>query len=74
LAFEVGQRIIADRSGRRRRQTMDMRTPKHGVVAEVLRGDPRPRYRITWDVGPETIFSPAEGALQADPAYERGKT
>jgi hypothetical protein len=68
MAFEVGQRVIADKAGRRKRSHRVSRPPRHGVVEEVVRGDPRPRYRIKWDTGGESIFAPAEsGALQADP-------
>jgi hypothetical protein len=37
----------------------------------VLRGDPSPRYRIRWDDGHETIYTPASGALRAE---QRPKT
>lgn len=37
-----------------------------GVVEEVLRGDPSPRYRIRWDDGHETIYTPASGDLRAE--------
>ena len=70
MAFEVGQRVIADKSGRRRRTARaPMRPPRHGVVEKVLRGDPNPRYEIRWDEGIVTIFSPANGGLAADTSY-----
>jgi hypothetical protein len=31
----------------------------------VLRGDPSPRYRIEWDDGHTTSYTPAAGALRA---------
>jgi hypothetical protein len=34
-------------------------------VVEVLRGDPAPRYRIEWDDGHTTSYTPAAGALHA---------
>ncbi|MDX6717913.1 MAG: hypothetical protein QOJ63_167 [Solirubrobacteraceae bacterium] len=71
MAFEVGQRVIADKSGRRRRTARaPMRPPRHGVVERVLRGEPNPRYEIRWDEGIVTIFSPANGGLAADPSYD----
>jgi hypothetical protein len=43
------------------------------VIEEVLRGDP-PRYRIRWDDGHETIYTPASGALRAEPRRKRTRT
>jgi hypothetical protein len=37
------------------------------VIEEVLRGDPRPRYLIRWDVGTPSIYSPANSGLHPDP-------
>ena len=34
-------------------------------MLEVLRGDQSPRYRIEWDDGHTTIYTPAAGALRA---------
>lgn len=71
MAFEVGQRVIAEKSGRRRRSARaPMRPPRHGVVEKVLRGDPNPRYEIRWDEGIVTIFSPQNGGLFADDNYD----
>jgi hypothetical protein len=39
------------------------RTPRRGVVEEVVRDEPHPRYRIRWDDGHESIYTPAAGAL-----------
>jgi hypothetical protein len=45
------------------------RPPRTGVIEEVVRGAPSPRYRISWDDGHESIYSPAAGALRpAEPA------
>ena len=59
MAFEVGKRVVAESESTDRR-------PRSGVVEEVLRGDPSPRYRIRWDDGHETIYTPASGALRAE--------
>jgi len=68
LAFEVGDRVLAEISGRRKRSQLGaMRPRRGGVVAEVLRGEPKPRYRIRWDAGGETVYSPANGGLHPDP-------
>ena len=71
MAFEVGDRVVAEKSGRRARSMGSaLRTPRHGVIEEVLRGDPRPRYQIRWDVGEVSIYSPANSGLHPDPDYE----
>jgi Domain of unknown function (DUF1918) len=51
MAFEVGKRVVAESESTGRR-------PRSGVVEEVLRGDPSPRYRIRWDDGHESIYTP----------------
>ena len=63
MAFEVGSRVVAEAES-------TSRQPRPGVVEEVLRGDPSPRYRIRWDDGHESILAPASGALRAE---RRGK-
>jgi Domain of unknown function (DUF1918) len=47
------------------------RPPRTGVIKEVVHGPPSPRYRITWDDGHESIYTPAAGALRAEPAARR---
>jgi hypothetical protein len=64
MAFKVGKHVIAESESTDRR-------PRSGVVEEVLRGDPSPRYRIRWDDGHESIYTPASGALRAE---QRPKT
>ena len=58
MAFTVGKRVVAESES-------VGRGPRSGVVEEVLRGDPAPRYRIRWDDGHESIYTPASGALRA---------
>ena len=57
MVFAVSERVVAES------ESIDRR-PRSGVVEEVLRGDPSPRYRIRWDDGRESIYSPAAGALR----------
>jgi hypothetical protein len=64
MTFEVGKIVEAES------ESTD-RPPRSGVVEEVLRGDPSPRYRIRWDDGHESIYTPASGALRARPAGKR---
>jgi hypothetical protein len=64
MAFEVGNRVVAESESTNRR-------PRSGVVKEVLRGDPSPRYRIRWDDGHESIYAPASGALRAEQRPKR---
>ena len=64
MAFKVGRRVLAESEFTNRR-------PRSGVIEEVLRGDPSPRYRIRWDDGHESILSPAAGALRAEPRGQR---
>jgi hypothetical protein len=59
MAFEVGKRVVAESESTDRR-------PRPGVIEEVLRGDPSPRYRIRWDDAHETIYTPASRALRAE--------
>jgi hypothetical protein len=59
MAFEVGKRVVAESESTNRQ-------PRPGVVEEVLRGDPSPRYRIRWDDGHESIYTPASGALRPE--------
>ena len=64
MVFEVGKRVVTESESTDRR-------PRPGVIEEVLRGDPSPRYRIRWDDGRETIYTPASGALRAEKRPQR---
>jgi hypothetical protein len=64
MAFAVGKRVVAESESTNR-------SPRPGVVEEVLRGDPSPRYRIRWDDGHESIYTPSGGALRAEPRRKR---
>jgi hypothetical protein len=57
MAFEVGTTVVAHAQS-------TSRAPRPGVIEEVLRGEPAPRYRVRWDDGRESILTPASGQLQ----------
>ena len=59
MAFEVGDRVVAESESTER-------PARTGTIREVLRGDPSPRYRIEWDDGHTSIYTPAAGALHAE--------
>lgn len=63
-AFAVGKRVVAESES-------IVRRPRSGVVEEVLRGDPSSRYRIRWDDGHKSIYTPASGALRTEPRPTR---
>jgi hypothetical protein len=58
MAFKVGDRVVAEAESTERR-------PRCGTVREIVREQP-PRYRIEWDDGHESIYTPAAGALRAE--------
>jgi hypothetical protein len=62
MEFKSGDRVEVESESTERR-------PRTGVIREVVQGAPSPRYRISWDDGHESIYTPAAGALQpAEPA------
>ena len=64
MTFEVGKRVVAES------ESTD-RPPRTGVIQEVIHDDPSPRYRIRWDDGHESIYTPASGALRAPRSRSR---
>jgi hypothetical protein len=58
MTFKVGDRVTAES------ESTD-RPPRAGTVREVVRESP-PRYRIEWDDGHESVYTPAAGALHAE--------
>jgi hypothetical protein len=58
MTFNVGDRVVVESESTERR-------PRAGTVREVVREQP-PRYRIEWDDGRESIYTPAAGALHAE--------
>jgi uncharacterized protein DUF1918 len=58
VALEIGTRVAVEAESTER-------TARTGVIEEVVRHDPHPRYRIRWDDGRESVYTPAAGALRA---------
>jgi uncharacterized protein DUF1918 len=58
MTFQVGDRVVVEAESTEQR-------PRAGTVREVLREAPA-RYRIEWDDGHESIYTPAAGALHAE--------
>jgi Domain of unknown function (DUF1918) len=57
MELKVGDRVEAESESTER-------PPRAGVVAEVLQEGVSSRYRIRWDDGHESIYTPAAGALR----------
>jgi Domain of unknown function (DUF1918) len=57
MELKVGDRVIVESESTER-------PPRMGVIEEVVRRAPAPRYRISWDDGHESIYTPAAGALR----------
>ncbi len=55
MSFQVGDRVVVESESTER-------AAHAGTVSEVVRAQP-PRYRIAWDDGHESIYTPAAGAL-----------
>ena len=55
--LSVGERIEVES------ESVD-RPPRRGVIEEVLREEPAPRYRIRWDDGHESVLTPTGGSLR----------
>ena len=58
MTFRVGDRVVAEAESTER-------VARSGTVREVLRETPGARYRIEWDDGHTTVYTPAAGALHA---------
>ena len=62
MEFKAGDRVMLESESTER-------APRTGVIVEVVHGPPSSRYRISWDDGHESIYTPAAGALgPAEPA------
>ena len=57
MDLKVGNRVEVESESAQR-------GPRKGIIEEVVRDAPSPRYRIRWDDGHESIYTPAAGALR----------
>jgi hypothetical protein len=64
MDLKAGDRVVAEAESTER-------PPRHGVVEEVLSPT---RFRIRWDDGRETVYTPAAGALNRDRGMESAGT
>ena len=51
MELKAGDRVMVESESTER-------PPRTGVIEEVVRGVPSPRYRISWDDGHESIYTP----------------
>lgn len=56
MELRVGDRVEEQARSTERRS-------RAGVIQEVVHAEPRPRYRIHWDDGHESVYTPADGCL-----------
>ena len=54
MAFQVGDRVVAESESIKR-------SARYGTVREVVHEDPHARYRIEWDDGRTSVYTPAAG-------------
>jgi len=61
MSFQTGDRVIVESES-------TSKPHRAGVIEEVVRDEPSPRYRIRWDDGRESIYTPSSGALRREEA------
>jgi hypothetical protein len=64
MEFESGDRVVAESESTER-------APRKGTVVERMVEGSSVRYRIRWDDGHESIYTPAAGALHPLQEAER---
>jgi hypothetical protein len=60
MAFQAGDRVVAESESTER-------PARYGTVREAVHEDPHARYRIEWDDGRTSVYTPAAGALRRAP-------
>ena len=66
MKLEVGNRIKVEAESTER-------TPRTGVIEEVVSEPPSPRYRVRWDDGHESIYTPGR-ARWVLPSRQSGRS
>lgn len=56
MALQAGDRVKVEAASTEK-------PARGGIIEEVVRDDPSPRYRIRWDDGHESVYTPAAGTL-----------
>lgn len=56
MALQVGDKV-------EEQARSTARLSRTGMIEEVVRDDPSPRYRIRWDDGHQSVYTPAAGCL-----------
>ena len=64
MTFQPGSRVVAESESTER-------PARYGTVREVVHADPGARYRIEWDDGHTSVYTPAAGALHLAPQAQR---
>jgi hypothetical protein len=64
MEFEIGDRVAAESESTER-------APREGTIAEKIVEGSSVRYRIRWNDGHESIYTPAAGALHRVHVTER---
>ena len=65
MTADVGDRIVVE-------SEKVAQSGRAGLIEEVLQESP-PRYRVRWDDGRESIFSPAAGSARIEKAKAKAK-
>jgi hypothetical protein len=60
MTLQAGDRVVAESESIER-------PARYGTVQEVVHEDPHARYRIAWDDGRTSVYTPAAGALKLAP-------
>ena len=60
MAFRAGDRVVAESESTER-------PARYGTVREVVHADPHARYRMEWDDGRTSVYTPGAGALRRAP-------
>jgi hypothetical protein len=67
MALQAGDRVVAESESTER-------PARYGTVREVVHEDPHARYRIEWDDGRTSVYTPAAGALRRGDARQVDRT